>query len=100
MIAAVQRRPAEGPPWRLLLEGLVSIAAGIVTFALPRLTALVLAVCDRDVGLVIGVLEIVAALRIRRQIAGELWLIALLVGLAFRLRRWRADARVPLARAA
>jgi uncharacterized membrane protein HdeD (DUF308 family) len=136
VIAAVRGRPMEGPRWLLLLEGLVSIAAGIVTFVLPALTALVLVWVIAAWALVTGVLAIVAAVRVRKQITGEFWWIlsgalsvvfgvllmlapeagalalvlwlgayaivfgALLIGLALRLRRWRADERVPMARAA
>jgi len=86
--------------------------------------------------MVTGVLEIIAAVRVRKQITGEVWWIlsgilsvvfgvllmiapgagalalvlwigayavvfgALLVGLAFRLRRWQSAEQVPMARAA
>ena len=136
IIAAARSRSGEGPRWWLLLEGLVSIAAGIVTFAWPGLTALVLVYVIAAWAMVTGVLEIIAAVRVRKQITGEVWWIlsgilsvvfgvllmiapgagalalvlwigayavifgALLVGLAFRLRRWRAAEQVPMARAA
>lgn len=136
IIAAARSRSGEGPRWLLLLEGLVSIAAGIVTFALPGLTALVLVYVIAAWAMVTGVLEIIAAVRVRKQITGEVWWIlsgilsvvfgvllmiapgagalalvlwigayavifgALLVGLAFRLRRWQSAEQVPIARAA
>ena len=136
VIAAVRGRSGEGPRWILLLEGLVSIAAGIVTFALPGLTALVLLYVIAVWAIVTGVLEIIAAVRVRKQIRGEVWLIlsgalsivfgallmfapgagalalilwigayavvfgAVLIALAFRLRRWRGEDHVPMARAA
>jgi uncharacterized membrane protein HdeD (DUF308 family) len=136
LIAAVRGGDASRRRWVLVLEGLVSIGAGIVAMVMPGLTALVLAYVIAGWALVTGALEIAAAVRLREEMRGEwalalsgvlslifgvlmaaapaagalalvLWIGAyavvfgvLLLALAFRLRRWRREGRVPLARAA
>lgn len=61
--------------WVLLLWALASIAAGILTFAAPGITALVLLFYIAAWAVTSGVLEIALAIRIRKEIEGEWWLI-------------------------
>jgi uncharacterized membrane protein HdeD (DUF308 family) len=74
LVAAFRGHTEERSRWLLAVEGLVSVAAGIVAFAMPGLTALVLVYVIGTWALVTGVLEIVAAIRLRDEIPNEWWL--------------------------
>lgn len=136
LIAAFRGSTDEGRWWWLALEGLVSLGAGLVAFAMPGLTALVLLYVIAAWAVITGVLEIVAAVRLRKEITNEWWLVAggvlsvafgillmaapgagalalvfwigayaivfgaLMVGLAFRLRREEHELRPEMRRAA
>jgi uncharacterized membrane protein HdeD (DUF308 family) len=66
--------------WVLLLEGLVGIGVGVLALIKPGLTALALLFYISIWAIATGVLEIVAAVRLRKEIEGEWALI--LAGLA------------------
>ena len=62
--------------WQLVLAGLVGIAAGLFTFFRPGITAFALYAAIAAWSIARGILEIVVAIDLRKQIRGEWWLIA------------------------
>ena len=62
--------------WVLLLEGILGVAAGLVAFLVPGITALALLVLIAAWAMVTGAFEIAAAIQLRKYIKGE-WLLAL-----------------------
>src|SRR5262245_12815093 len=70
--AAIKRREHEGRGW-LALEGIAGVIAGIVAFFWPGVTALALVALFGVWALVTGVMKIILAIRLRKEIRGE-WL--------------------------
>ncbi|MEE9103865.1 HdeD family acid-resistance protein [Pseudomonas nitroreducens] len=74
LLAAARMRESGRPIWPLVLVGLLGVGAGLVAFFWPALTALGLLMLIAAWALVIGVLQIIAAIRLRRALANEWWL--------------------------
>ncbi|HTK40568.1 MAG TPA: HdeD family acid-resistance protein [Gemmatimonadales bacterium] len=74
VVASLSGRSGARPWWALLLAGLVGIGAGLLTFFMPGLTALALAYLIGVWAIIIGVLEIISAVRLRKVITNEWWL--------------------------
>ena len=78
LVAAFQRSGEirQRPWWALMVQGFISIIAGLIALFLPGITAIALLYVIAGWALATGVLEIVAAIRLRQQVRGE-WLLAL-----------------------
>jgi uncharacterized membrane protein HdeD (DUF308 family) len=74
VVTAIGGRGEQEHWWVLLLLGVAGGALGILTFLNPGLTALALLFYIAVWAIVTGVLQIVAAVRLRREIEGEFWL--------------------------
>jgi uncharacterized membrane protein HdeD (DUF308 family) len=72
-IRAPKGTPGTGTLWIL---GLLSVAAGILTFLYPGLTALTLLLVIAWWAITTGIFEIAAAIRLRKQLTNE-WLLIL-----------------------
>ena len=76
VIVAFARRGLDDRWWATLLRGVAGIIIGIVTFVLPGVTALVLLYFIAGWAFITGLLEIVAAIRLRHAITAE-WVMIL-----------------------
>lgn len=76
LINGVRERASNDRWWLLALHGILGIAAGVAAVLWPGITALALLYIIAAWAVVIGALEIAAAIRLRNVIEGE-WLLAL-----------------------
>jgi len=76
-LAGAWQRAHEHRPWGIMvLEGLLSVAIGLITLAWPAMAAFAFATMLAAWAVLTGILEIAAAIRLRQQITGE-WLLGL-----------------------
>jgi len=75
VIAGIVSRQRSDRWWAVLLEGVAGMIIGLLTFFWPGVTALVLLYLIAVWALVTGVLEIVAAIQLRRVITNEWFMI-------------------------
>ena len=74
--------------WAMLFSGLLGVAIGVLTFLWPDITGVVLLYFIAAWAVVIGIMDIVIALQLRREIEGEWMMIldgvfSLLIGILF-----------------
>jgi len=63
------------PRWWLAIVGLAGIGAGVMTFVYPVITAFVLLIFIAVWAIVLGIFEIYGAIKLRKEIEGEWFLI-------------------------
>ena len=74
LIAGIRTRGQDRSWWLEVLEGLVSVAAGVVALLLPAYAAQVLVLVIAAWAVITGVIEVVMAVRLRRVIENEVWM--------------------------
>lgn len=74
--ASIRHRETNERWWLGLLEGIIDIAAGVIAFLFPTLAAITLLFVIAIWAIITGVLEIAAAIRLRREIENE-WALGL-----------------------
>jgi uncharacterized membrane protein HdeD (DUF308 family) len=74
LVAGIRTRGIDRSWWLEIVEGLVSIAAGVVALVLPAAAAQALVIVIAAWAIVTGAVEIWTAIRLRRVIEGEVWL--------------------------
>jgi uncharacterized membrane protein HdeD (DUF308 family) len=75
LIAAI-KGGAPAPRWWLALVGVLGILAGLVAMGLPGMTAIVLVLFIAGWMIATGVMQIIGAIRLRKEIDNEWWLVA------------------------
>jgi uncharacterized membrane protein HdeD (DUF308 family) len=74
IFGAFAARKANRDWWVLLLQGLLGVAVGLLTFWAPGITAIALLWYIAFWAIFTGIIEIVTALRLRKEIRGEGWI--------------------------
>lgn len=76
IVSGVRSRREHGRWWTLILQGIISIGAGILAFLAPLATAIALLYLIAAWAIVSGIIEVVVAIRLRKEMEGE-WVLIL-----------------------
>jgi len=76
IVAAVRAARQRTRWWPFLVEGIIGIAVGVLTFLWPGITALALLFFVAAWAILTGIFRIIAAIRLRKEMTGE-WLLIL-----------------------
>ena len=72
----LRRTPERGRSWASVAQGLFGIAAGVLAFVWPGITTLALLFWIAAWAIITGILEVVAAIRFRKELQRE-WILVL-----------------------
>lgn len=76
IISGIRRRGTEPRWWTLVIEGLFSLLAGVATLLWPGVTSLALLYFVAFWAIATGIMQVVTAVRLRKQLEGE-WMLIL-----------------------
>src|SRR5262245_49816124 len=74
VVSAFGGRKENANWWMLLLAGIAGIVIGVLTFLTPGITVLLLLMYIAFWAIATGVLELMTAIKLRKEIEGEFWL--------------------------
>jgi len=74
LLAGIRGRGRDRSWWLEIVEGIVSIVAGLIALIFPLIAAEALVLIIAVWAILTGVIQIVAAVRLRERIRGEVWL--------------------------
>jgi uncharacterized membrane protein HdeD (DUF308 family) len=76
LIASIRGDPGtSGHRWLMLVIGVAGVTAGILTLINPGITAIALLYAVATWAIVVGAIQVIAAVALRRQLTGEIWLL-------------------------
>lgn len=74
LATGIRRRNTDRNWWIEVLEGVLSMAAGLIAFVLPEFAAEILVLLIAVWAIVVGVFQVYLAIRLRDEMRGEFWL--------------------------